>query len=216
MSQQMGKLHERMRRDMQNTFGYWIGMIALCATGIGISVNAGADDAATRKDIVKQYDRISAALKAKSLKSIDKVTTPDYTLKAPEGQVITWKQMEAQMGLYLSFLQKVTEASSTISKVAVKGKEAKVDVKQSFSGVIADPQTEGKVHKVTSSTQYKDTWIKSNGGWLLKHSDIVATNYSMDGKKVDMASVFSGGAGGGAGMGAVPGRPGAPRAETRQ
>lgn len=202
--------------NMQRTVGYWIGMASVCAVGTGLASGCRADDAATRKEIEKQYARISAALKTKSLKSLDKVTTPDYTLKSPKGQVVTWQQMQTQMGLYLSFLQKVTEASSKVSKLAVKGKEAKVEVKQSFSGVIADPQTEGKVHKVTSATQYKDTWIKSNGTWLLKHSDIVATSNAMDGKKIDMASLFSGGAAAGAGLGTVPGRSNAPKGETKQ
>lgn len=169
--------------------------ILVCSTFVfGMSIAsiqaATADDAATKKAIDKQYSKIAQAVRNKKLKSLDTVFTPDYTVKTPEGQVITYQQLQANLGLRLSFLQKITDASAKISKLSVKGKEAVADVTQSFSGVIADPQTQGKVHKIVSSSRYKDTWIKSGDTWQCKRGEIVSTSMSMDGKKVDLANMM--------------------------
>jgi len=184
------------------------GLLTLAITVAGINP-CFADDAATRKAIDKQYAKISQALKARNFKAIDTVTAPDYTVKLSEGQVATWPQIKAQVAMQLSFLQKITSASDKITKFAVKGNEARVDVTESIAGVVGDPQTQGKVHTMVVGTQYKDTWVKSGDSWLRKHSDVLAGTLSMDGKKTDLRTLLAGPNGGGVNPGSTFGPKGA-------
>ena len=155
-----------------------------------------ADDTATRKAIEKQYAKIAQAYKTKTIKPIQDVSTPDYTLTLPSGQVATRQQMEQQFGTLVSFIQSITSASDKISKVSVKGSTAVVDTVETVNGVVADPQTQGKTHTLGTSTQYRDTWVKAGNTWLRKHSDLLKSAMTTDGKTQDMGALMGGGGGG--------------------
>lgn len=162
---------------------------------LGLSPFAHADkntgQSAVQKAIEKQYGKIAQGLKAKNIKPLQEVTMPDYTVTVPGGKVIKREQMEAQFTTQLSFLQTITNASEKVSKLTVKGDEAKADVQETISGVISDIQTQGKVHKIDTSTQYHDTWVKSHGNWLRKHTDIVKVDLSMDGKPFNLNGLLN-------------------------
>ena len=155
----------------------------------GAAAFAHADEAATRKALEKQYAKISQAYKTKNMKSIQDVTTPDYTLSMPSGQVVTRQAVEAQAGTYVSFVQKVTTATETLSKVAVKGDTATVNAQEVVSGVVVDPQTQ-KTHTMGLSNLYKDTWVKTGNNWLRKHSDLLKSSVITDGKTMDLGAAL--------------------------
>ena len=178
---------------MQFRYPSVIGTLTLLLAGT--ATLAHADDAATRKALQQQYAKITQAYKTKSIKPIQDVSTPDYTLTMPSGQVVTRQQMESQFAMQLSFLQNVSNVSSKLGKIDVKGKEAKVDALETISASISDPQTQGKVHTVDSSNQYRDTWVKLGNGWLRKHSDLLKVTMKMDGKPLDLNAMMGGGQG---------------------
>jgi hypothetical protein len=169
-----------------------IGVLTLLA---GTATLAHADDAATRKALQQQYAKISQAYKTKSIKPIQDVSTPDYTLTLPSGQIVTRQQMEAQFATQLSFLQTISKADAKLGKIEGKGKEVKVDAQETITAVISDPQTAGKVHTMDSTNQYRDTWVKSGSGWLRKHSDLQKMTMKMDGKPLDINAMMGSGQG---------------------
>ena len=63
---------------------------------------------------------------------------------------------------------------------------------ETINASIADPQTQGKVHTVDSTNQYRDTWVKSGSGWLRKHSDLLKVTMKMDGKPFDVTGALGG------------------------
>ncbi len=182
--------------------------VALSAAVL-LPTSGRADDAATRKALEKQYAKIDQAFKTKNIKPLQEVTTPDYTLTppdsmsgmggagagqpAPKRQVITRQQMEAQFSTAVSFIQTVTNASTKINKVSVKGGSATVDAVETVNGIVADPQTQGKTHTMDLVNQYQDTWVKSGSMWLRKHSDLVKATVVTDGHKQDLGAVLGGG-----------------------
>lgn len=170
-----------------------IATLGLVLMGLSPCVHAdkSVGQSAAQKAIEKQYEKIAQGLKTKNIKPLQEVTTPDYTLTVPGGKVIKRQQMEAQFTTQLSFLQTVTGATEKLTKLTVKGEEATADVQETLSGVISDPQTQGKVHKVDTSSHYHDIWIKSKGNWLRKHTDLVKVDLSMDGKPLNLNGLIN-------------------------
>lgn len=163
--------------------------IFACASGLFIAclgVSAHAEDALARKALEQQYAKISQAYKTKTLKPLQDVTTPDFTLTVPGGRSVTRAQAEQQMSMYLSFILSVTSAKEKISKVTVKGNEATVDTLESIQGVTADMQSQGKTHTMELANQNRDTWVKSGGTWLRKHSTLLKGTLTTDGKSMDV------------------------------
>ena len=185
-----------------------VGTLVALSAAVLLPAPGRADDAATRKVLEKQYAKIDQAFKTKNIKPLLEVTTPDYTLTppasmsgmggagqpSPKRQVITRQQVEAQFSTAVSFIQTVTNASTKINKISVKGGAATVDAVETVNGIVADPQTQGKTHTIDLVNQYQDTWIKSGSMWLRKHSDLVKATVVTDGHKQDMSAVLGGGA----------------------
>ena len=177
------------------TYPARLGALALLAASTLLPSLSRADDATTRKAIEKQYAKIGQAYKTKNIKPIQDVSTPDYTLTAPTGQIATRQQMEQQFGTAISFIQSITSAGTKISKISVKGNGATVDALETVNGIVADPQTQGKTHTLGLSNQYRDTWVKSGSTWLRKHSDLLKSMVITDGQKQDLSTMMGGGAG---------------------
>ena len=152
----------------------------------GMGVSAHADDAVARKALDQQYAKISQAYKTKTLKPLQDVTTPDFTLTVPGGRSVTRAQAEQQMNMYLSFILSVTSAKEKINKLTVKGNEATVDTLESIQGVTADMQSQGKTHTMELANQNRDTWVKAGGTWLRKHSTLLKGTLTTDGKSMDV------------------------------
>ena len=152
----------------------------------GVIAPAHADEAATRKALDSQYAKISQAYKTKTLKPLQDVTSPDFVLTVPGGRSITRQQAEQQMTTYLSFIVSVTNAKEKISKVTLKGNEATVETQETIEGVMADMQSQGKTHSMGMTNQNRDTWVKTGGTWLRKHSTILKGTLTTDGKTLDI------------------------------
>jgi hypothetical protein len=115
-------------------------------------------------------------------------TTPDYRLKAPQGQLTHQERIDRlKAGNYpWGPLRddRPTIIKVTIDKLTVQGDEAMASISQSRT--VTDPKVTGdatgKPHEMVTHATSRDTWVKTAMGWKLKLQEVLDNKLTLDGK----------------------------------
>lgn len=153
---------------------------ALLAVSVALSSGsaARADD---KSDINALYTKIEAAMKAKNVKGIMALGTPDF-VTIDHGQKMDAKQSAAMMEQQFKMIKSFDSLKMKLSKIDIKGKNAVATTTYSFNGDITGP--DGKQHKMADKGVTKDILVKTPKGWLFKSSETISQHPTMDGKPV--------------------------------
>ncbi|MBW3622602.1 MAG: nuclear transport factor 2 family protein [Armatimonadetes bacterium] len=162
-------------------------LMALLALGSGLP--AHAQDAAVRAAINRTYNQYAQALKTgdarKAMAVIQANTTPDFTQKMKNGQVV--KRPQILQSLQQAAKQGIRERPD---QVVYKLVNLKVNKNQALSTAqvqMSDTRKgpDGKTHRMSVKSITRDTWVKAGNAWKLKQSQEVSQQIMLDGKPFD-------------------------------
>ncbi len=156
--------------------------LVLLAWMLTLPTAAARADAAgeARKAIRAQYQRINAAIEKQDVDAIARLLTPDFRLTGGGDTVnrAEYKTMVKQ-GFQTVYDMK---ASTAIESFTLQGNQAIVVTRQIQSGkarVTNAPQNRA----VTVVMKLRDTWAKTPQGWLLRRSEGLSSQSTVDGNK---------------------------------
>jgi ketosteroid isomerase-like protein len=148
---------------------------------------ARADDAAVKKELNALFGNFAAAFRKKDVKTAMSFFAPDYTA-TEGGRTLTRAQVEAQTAMAMSRLKSVDALSWNIQKLTVKGSTATTVALESMTATIVDTEGQmgpkGQTHKIKDVERTRDRFVKTSKGWLLKHSETLSADITIDGKKL--------------------------------
>jgi hypothetical protein len=165
---------------MLNFRRFIVPTMILCALA---PLRAAADAAAeAHKQFQALYNKENAAVMRGDWKGALSNTTADFVTLDPKGKQTTRAQMEQMMPQLLA-LMKNMKATTEVTKVTLKGKEARVSIKEHATATITNPQTK-KTGKFVVDDTGEDVWTKTEKGWRKKSSKGITVKQSMDGKPI--------------------------------
>lgn len=150
----------------------------IAAAGEREDHDAGRSD--VRKTLQALYDRAGASARRKDMSEFFRQTTPDFSMKMTNGQTYEREKIEPWLKQQVAMLKTVTAFSMKIQKLALTSDKAVSTIKGSFSGDLIMP--DGKTHKLVNAGAYKDVWVRQNGGWLCKYTEVLSEKTTLDGK----------------------------------
>lgn len=143
------------------------------------------DDAAVRKELDAQYQKLAEAHDKRDLKAIAGLKTADFHAIFPDGRVGDVKQMEQYTKQFIESNQPPFNIRNTIQTLTVSENKL-IAVVEVFQEVSRNRELAGKVRKVDTSVIQRETWVKTPEGWKLKLVDNVRDQKRLvDGKRVD-------------------------------
>lgn len=155
-------------------------VIAVAISTLSTSCAFAESDAAVRKQLVAGYNTIIAAMKAKDIKPIVAISTPDFTLK--EGShTFTAEQTMAREKKMFAATVPFGKITMTIAKLRVTGGTAVATV--DFLSSVTVP-VKGKNCTIIDRGQTQDTWVKTTKGWRMKRVVTIKGGRTIDGKPV--------------------------------
>lgn len=164
--------------------------IMLAAILVGFAMNSASAHADDQKDIQALNTKLQSAFRKKDASAIEKLSTPDYTEKLPNGTTMTRAQITQQMKMQFSMTKAVNKMETRLSKVVVKGKMATAKSSYIYVGEIVDPEghmgPKGKSHKISVSGVGSSVLVKTPKGWLFKSMTSDKESMMMDGKPLSM------------------------------
>ena len=156
-------------------------IVTIIALTLCIIANVQADDAAVKKAVTSQYDKMNAAFKAKDVKGILDVVTTAFTVKRPDGATLKGDQLERALKAQFINTKSIKEWTHEITKLEVTADRVMVTWK---SHMVAIVNKAGRYHTLDITQEGQDTWIKTPSGWRLNLEDVKRTTNLMDGKKI--------------------------------
>ncbi len=142
-----------------------------------------------RRALEAQYTKVAEAQKNKDIEAMRALRTADFTVKAANGE--TWDLEKSLNYSRAGFqqIQSVIEVSNTIETLTINGDEAVAVVHQRFSRMQVKA---GKLRKVETEAQQRETWVNTPDGWKLKLIDDVRPGvWVVDGKRIDPSKPYN-------------------------
>src|SRR5579871_3502620 len=101
-------------------------VFALCIVALIMIVTGvrAEEDAAVKKELTAQYQKMLAAFKAKDVKGLLAPATMDLTMKLPSGRIFTRTQLEDMYKKQFVNTRSVVVGKNEIAKLEVKGDQA--------------------------------------------------------------------------------------------
>lgn len=171
-------------------------LILLSAATVLLSAAAAADDKSARKEVDAAYRKLEAAIKAKNIDGVLKLSTLDFTMKQPGKKPQNAEQVKAAMMQEFAMAKSVDEVKMTVTKFTVTGYTAEATTSGKMSLSMYGQQ--GKTNKLVDLSTTKDTWVKGADGWKIKSVDVITDKMTLDGKPFDPSAAMAGMSGGGA------------------
>lgn len=131
--------------------------------------------------IQELYTRLSNAMRAKDMKTIASLGTPDFTATDASGKVYNARQSLAMMESDLRSMKRINAVKPRIRSIALDGKKATTVAEMQVSAVMVQG---GKPHDMKSTSVSKDTLVKTAKGWKFKSVVSLSADVTMDGRKV--------------------------------
>jgi hypothetical protein len=133
---------------------------------------------AARRELTARYAGISRAFASKDSAGLSEPLAADYSLKQPDGRVLTRDAIAAMMTQQMKMMSH-PKWVRTIESLTLKGPLAVATVR----GVVdAGTTMQGKTHQFHMNALTKDTWSKQGRKWMLKSSQVIENHVEMDGK----------------------------------
>lgn len=132
----------------------------------------GAQAAAdpNRAALTDIYKILSKALMEKDIKTIISYETDDYTSKSLSGETQNREQTNEHLKQGFSVFKKISSFDEEIIEAKFENDTATIVVSEKMTATISDP--EGKDHAVNGLTKSRDIWVKKDGKWKIKSSEI--------------------------------------------
>ena len=148
------------------------------------------EDAAIRKALEIQYQKLAEAHDRKDLKAIAALKTSDFHAIFPDGRVGDVKTMEQYTRQFLEMNKPPFDIRVTIEKLTVSENRL-IAVAEVFREASRTRELAGKSRKVETSVRQRETWSKTLSGWKLKCVDSVHDQRRyVDGKRVDPSKPY--------------------------
>lgn len=145
-----------------------------------VGVSARADD---RKEINTLYKKLTTAMKKKDVKTVMALTTPDFSMKMPNGQVQKAGAIEASMRQMFSATKSIDKLETKIDSLKIQGNKAVAVSTTAFACTMQDAQ--GQTHKYTENSTSRDYLVKTKKGWRFQRTEALKAKVTMDGKPFD-------------------------------
>ena len=154
-------------------------LLALSAASLVIiptcALAAESDSAA----IKAVYAKLSDAMRAKNVKAIAALGTPDFTVKEKNGTVHNAKESMAMMEQEFRTTKKINDLRMTLRSIKSDGRKATTTVDYVIASVIVQG---GKPHDFKLSSTSRDTLVKTPQGWKFKSVETLSETMTMDGQ----------------------------------
>lgn len=145
-------------------------LMSACLTLVHGALADSAADA--KKQISALYVKADRALMKKDLKTIFGMMAPDYTAADQKGEMVNMAQIKAQMQQIVSAAKSIT-VKTTVTKFAMKGKEAVATTSSRGRFVLTNPQN-GQTMTLAIEGIAEDTWAKGAKGWQQKFTKVIS------------------------------------------
>ena len=134
-----------------------------------VSMLARQDTAATRKQIEAWYEQNKKAYAAWDFPAIMALRAADFHAVTPDGATQDRAAMEQYTQGFLNGVKKWNSLNFTIDSVRVSRDTASAIVSQHLDRMALRP--DNAVHHVETWVTQRETWIRSQGKWLLWRVD---------------------------------------------
>lgn len=164
---------------------------SLLLLALATSVANAQDDAAVRKELEAQYQKLAEAHDKRDLKAIVALKTADFHAIFPDGRVGDSKMMEQYSKQFLESNLPPYNIRVTIQKLMVSENKF-IAVAEVFQEATRYRELAGKRRRVDTSVVQRETWAKTTDGWKLKSVDNVRDQKRfVDGKRVDPTKPYN-------------------------
>ncbi len=158
-----------------------IATLILCIAAVPF--RAAADAAAdARKQFQAIYNKDNAAVMRGDLMAALYSTTQDFVSIDTKGRKTTRSEMEKKIPQVLGLMKDI-KSNTTVTKVILTGKNARVMIKEHAEATITNQQTKKPGKFVVDGTG-EDLWTKTGQGWKKKSSRSLTLKQSLDGKRI--------------------------------
>jgi ketosteroid isomerase-like protein len=134
------------------------------------------------QELEAAYQEAGRAFRQKDAASVLDRVTADFTQRMPDGQVLSLSEAEAAMIEWFATTDQVSRYSVQIDSLTVQGEEAVALVKESVTTTFADPT--GKSHERAQTNTARVTWVQTERGWQIRHSEYLTAKMTVDGVPV--------------------------------
>ena len=141
---------------------------------------ARADDGDLRAVLQDRYGAMKAAMSARDDKLVSSLLMPDFVSIDVTGQSMGANQMIQETDA----LPKDPNKTSTTTILSIKRAENDAIVSQRYDMKTVKIAADGSKHDVELITISTDTWVKSNGSWLLQRTETNQLDYYANGQLV--------------------------------
>lgn len=141
-----------------------------------------------RRELEKQYAKLSEALRDKDFEAFHALRTNDFSTRDLNGKPQTTEQMIARTRLLLERIQPPIRATFEIDTIDLRGDVFVATIHQKFSRM---QLVAGQLRKVETSVTQDETWVKTDDGWKLKFVDNERNPLRyIDGKRVEPGKTY--------------------------
>jgi hypothetical protein len=148
-----------------------------------------ADAQAVRRELAGHYTEYGRLLKQEHRYPVKqhflKYTTEDFVLKEG-GRTVNREDAAEQMEEGPMAVARFTRYDVKIISLTLKGDQAVVVYRDSAAGTL--PDAHGTSHRLVVTSTTRDTWVKTDEGWLTRLSEILASKIYVDGKELKAKS----------------------------
>lgn len=143
--------------------------------------------AAVWQELQAAYDQTGQAYRQKDAASVLDRVTHDFTQRMPDGQTISLSEAEAALNEWFATADQVSRYSVQIDSLTVQGEEAVAVVRESVTTTFPDPS--GRSHERTQTSTARVTWVRTDQGWQIRHSEYLTAKLTVDGVSVQPLGV---------------------------
>jgi hypothetical protein len=149
---------------------------------------ASSNVESARREITGQYEKIADANARKDLNALLSLRAADFSAQFPDGHIASAAEMAGYSRALFEQMQPPIAVRNTIRGFDLHNDTAVVTVWQEFSRMQLKA---GKLRKVETTAQQRETWIRTPGGWKLRHVDDVRPGaWYVDNKRVDPSKPY--------------------------
>jgi len=149
-----------------------------------LSVGNPEPQGPTKSEFQSRYDVLTKAYLNRDVPTVSRYIAPDYAAgdnRRPMDKQKTLDALKKWDGRFKTTSRKVLN-------VIVNGKKATAMTALVTQGKITDGKGD---HKYVINARCMDTWVHNSAGWQLKHSQLIHSTLTRDGKSVPSKNPFA-------------------------
>lgn len=159
--------------------------LSLAVLAAGAALAAPAAEQAARRELTALYAQFGRLLKEQHRYPLKqfflKHTTENFVLKQ-DGRTFTREDAAELMEAGPMAIVRFTGHDLKIVSLTLKGNQAVVHYRDRTTGLI--PDREGNTHKLVMTSTTRDTWVKTDEGWMTRLTEVLTSKTLVDGKEI--------------------------------